>query len=289
VRLGLGTAQFGMAYGIANRTGQIGDDEAGQILDLARQSEISLVDTAISYGDSESSLGNLGCEDFKIVTKLPDIPNNVSDPECWIEAELNASLARLKVESIYALLLHRPKSLTSESSKLLIRGLEDQKARGRVSKLGVSVYSPGDLELIPSAFNIDIVQAPLNLVDRRFVTSGWMDRLDKAGVEIHTRSAFLQGLLLMKREEIPEQFERWATIWNSWHSALANDSTSATTASLHFLLQYPQIDQIIVGVDSVDQLRQLIEVSRRPVTPQCLSDMASSDEDLVDPSTWIKP
>ena len=89
--------------------------------------------------------------------------------------------------------------------------------------------------------------------------------------------------------EIPEQFERWATIWNSWHSALANDSTSATTASLHFLLQYPQIDQIIVGVDSVDQLRQLIEVSRRPVTPQCLSDMASSDEDLVDPSTWIKP
>ncbi|MGP1664729.1 MAG: aldo/keto reductase, partial [Rhodanobacter sp.] len=71
MKLALGTVQFGLPYGIANPGGQIGRDDAGQILALARESGIDTLDTAIAYGDSEACLGAVGTKGFRVITKLP--------------------------------------------------------------------------------------------------------------------------------------------------------------------------------------------------------------------------
>ncbi len=94
--------------------------------------------------------------------------------------------------------------------------LKTIKLNGLVKKIGISIYDPSECEQVMNLARIDIVQAPLNIVDRRLVVSGWLSRLHSEEIEIHTRSVFLQGLLLMPRNKIPKIFDRWFRAWDQW-------------------------------------------------------------------------
>lgn len=285
MRLALGTAQFGLPYGIANQGGQVSRAAAASILNLARQSGIDTLDTAVAYGDSEVCLGEVGADGFKIITKLPAIPDSCDDVAAWVTSQMRASLERLGRPSVYGLLLHRPQQLAEARGKELARALRQLKDDGLVTKIGVSTYSPTELEIATTACPIDLVQAPFNLVDRRLLTSGWLDRLYQNGVEIHTRSAFLQGLLLMSRTGILPRFNRWSALWNKWHEWLAKHGVSASEACLAFPLSFAQISRVVVGVDTVEQLAQLIEAESLSSTSN-LPDLACNDEQLINPSYW---
>jgi len=214
-RLVLGTAQFGMNYGIANKTGQPSTDEIAKILNLARHHGIHMIDTAIAYGDSEKNLGEVGLEGFEIVTKLPEIPDN-TDIESWILAEVQSSLARLRVKQLYGLLLHKPQQINTRLVENIINTLGILKKEKLVKKIGVSVYSPEELSNILTRFIPDIVQLPFNLIDQRFLCTGWFDKLQERNIEVHSRSVFLQGLLLMPYQEVTQKFNRWHQLWNTW-------------------------------------------------------------------------
>ena len=171
MKLALGTVQFGLAYGVANQYGQVSSKEVNQILKLANEMGVDTLDTAIGYGESEKVLGELGVDDFKLVTKLPILPDEVSDVDGWIESQMADSLARLGVQMVYGVLLHRSEDLLGDKGKHVIRSLERLKSNGIAKKIGISIYDPSELEHVLQAVNIDIVQAPLNLVDRRLETS----------------------------------------------------------------------------------------------------------------------
>lgn len=287
VKLALGTAQFGLPYGIANQSKQqISREEAGRILALARESGIDTLDTAIAYGDSEACLGEIGTNGFKIVTKLPALPDGVTDIGAWVNAQIHASLCRLKVDSVYGLLLHRSEQLVGPQGRPMVQALERLKAEGVVQKIGVSIYAPQELDVITESCSIDLVQAPLNLIDRRLVTSGWLQRMNDCGIEIHVRSTFLQGLLLMSRTAIPAEFERWSGIWEAWHDGLSRSGTTATAACLQYPLSMPQISRVVVGVDNTAQLRELIAIAETRSTPQDWSALLCEDEQLINPSKW---
>jgi aryl-alcohol dehydrogenase-like predicted oxidoreductase len=133
---------------------------------------------------------------------------------------------------------------------------------------------------------VDLVQAPLNLVDRRLEVSGWLSRLKQMGVEVHTRSAFLQGLLLIPRDKIPARFERWAHLWNAWAHGREELGVSPVAACLGYPLYHPEVDCVVVGVDSLSQLTELIkEASWEPI-PENWDFMAMEDERLLNPSRW---
>ena len=138
-RLALGTAQFGMPYGIANTSGQVSRDEAKAILDLASANGIDTIDTAIAYGESEACLGDIGVENFRMVTKLPTLPEGVAKIEEWIDGEVEASLKRLRTDSLYGLLLHRSAQFGIPAVRTALARL---KQGGKVQKIGVSIYSP---------------------------------------------------------------------------------------------------------------------------------------------------
>ena len=281
-KLALGTAQFGMSYGIANTSGQVSRDEAKAILKLASVNGIDTIDTAIAYGESEACLGDVGIGNFRVVTKLPALPEGVTNIEEWIEGQVEASLKKLRIDSLYGLLLHRSVQFGIPDVRT---ALERLKQGGKVQKIGVSIYSPDDLEVIPVVGALDIVQAPLNLVDRRLVASGWLRRLTDCGIEVHTRSVFLQGLLVMPSASIPEKFSPWSSVWEAWHEWLSGKGISAVQACLGFALSYPEVDRVVVGVETLAQLSQLISAARSPLGIDFL-DISNTDERLINPSLW---
>tara|TARA_B100000780_G_C21087855_1_gene438309 strand:+ start:355 stop:1227 length:873 start_codon:yes stop_codon:yes gene_type:complete len=286
-RLALGTAQFGLSYGIANHSGQVPHDEVKAILKLARSSGIDTLDTAITYGESEQCLGSIGIDEQKVVTKIPSIPDNIKDVNLWVFDQMEASLSRLNTSSVYGLLLHHSDQLLGKNGKALAQAMGELKSKGVVKKIGVSIYNPFELEDIINNYEIDLVQAPFNLIDRRIQTSGWLHKLKKEGIEVHTRSIFLQGLLLIPAIDFPEKFNSWLPLFNIWHEWLIDNNISATQACMAFGLSHSEISRMIVGVESKQQLNQLIDIEANPLF-KSWPDIKCLDENLINPSTWNK-
>jgi len=160
-----------------------------------------------------------------------------------------------------------------------------RKARdnGQVERIGVSIYSPDDLAAVYPVLQPDQIQAPLNLVDRRLVDSGWLSRLADDGVEVHTRSCFLQGLLLMPT--VPARFAPWQALWTRWQQWLASHPGQAAAACLAYPLSYPEVARVVVGVDSLAQLTELLVAEKTSVADD-LPDLRSDNEQLINPSKW---
>ncbi|MEI7707613.1 MAG: aldo/keto reductase [Chlorobium sp.] len=284
-RLALGTAQFGLPYGIANQAGQVSRKEVSAMLQLAVSNGIDTLDTAIAYGESEVALGQAGTQGFNVVTKLPALPDDCLDVISWVMEQVDASFTRLGVSSVYALLLHRPEQLLGPHGKELYEALYALKERGKVQKVGVSIYNPLELDALTRLFHFDLVQAPFNIIDSRLYRAGWLQRLKDDEVEIHTRSAFLQGLLLMPEENLPSKFTPWSDLFQRWHTWQAEHHVSALHACLAFSLSFPEIDRVIVGADSINQLDQIIKASRLTL-PDNLPDLYCEAENLINPARW---
>lgn len=285
-KLALGTAQFGLKYGIANQVGQIKLTEVEKIVRFAKNSSIDLIDTAVVYGESEKIIGSIGVKDFKLVSKLPALPENCKDVNSWVEEKVQSSLKRLGIQSLYGLLVHRSENLLGASGKKLVDALNKAKLNGLAKKIGVSIYDPSECEILMKIIKIDIVQAPLNIIDRRLVDSGWLSRLHSEGIEIHTRSVFLQGLLLMPQKIIPKSFNKWSKLFDQWSNNLKKNNLSATEVCLSYPLSFKEIDRVIVGVDSVLQLDEIVKKSEFRQLEINWDFMISNDQKLINPTNW---
>jgi aryl-alcohol dehydrogenase-like predicted oxidoreductase len=284
-RLALGTVQFGMNYGIANQSGQVTPDEARSIVALSRASGLDTLDTAMSYGDSEQRLGQIGVNDWRIVSKLPAVPTGCSDISRWVGTAVDESLQRLKTDKLYGLLLHRPQQLMERDGDQLYLALQGLKRDGRVRKIGISIYDPSELTGILDSYRIDLVQAPFNVLDRRLIETGWLQRLSEQDTELHVRSVFLQGLLLMRPVDRPPQFSRWSALWARWDEWLAHCGLTPLQACLRYALSFQQISKVIVGVDSPRQLNEIIEASVGPL-PRGPDEICINEVELLNPANW---
>lgn len=285
-RLALGTVQFGLDYGIGNTSGQVDVAAVAELLALARRNGLDTLDTAVAYGNSEQVLGAVGVNDWKVVTKLPALPDDCHDVDAWVQTQMRMSLARLGVAKVYGVLLHRPTQLLESLGKDLLAALEGLKRSGQTQKIGVSVYGPEELESLFALTSFDLVQAPLNIMDRRLVTSGWTQRLKREGVELHTRSAFLQGLLLLPPAQRPEKFSRWNALWNEWQAWLEATGQTPLEACLRYVLSIADVDKAVVGVDSPSQLEEILAASIGSL-PNPAPDWSSHvGAELLNPALW---
>jgi aryl-alcohol dehydrogenase-like predicted oxidoreductase len=285
-RLALGTVQFGLKYGIANESGRVSINEVNNILTEAASHGIGLLDTAISYGDSEYVLGQVGVAGYKIVSKLPALPDDCTDIAGWVDAQVEGSLARIGVNSLYAMLLHRPDQLFDTSGKQLLRALECLKAKGRTQKIGISIYHPDELTRLTNEMHFDLVQAPLNILDRRLIDSGWAQRLKRLGIELHARSVFLQGLMLIPDSRRPAKFRRWQGIWLEWERWLNEVGLTPLQACLRYALSVEEVEKVVVGVDSVDQLNQVLVAATAGSLTSLPNWPQNIDIDLLNPYRW---
>jgi aryl-alcohol dehydrogenase-like predicted oxidoreductase len=273
-KLGLGTVQFGQAYGVSNRHGQVARDAASDILKRAAAGGIALLDTATNYGEAESVLAGLDIKAFRVVTKTISVKNGV-------KAVL--ARARQSAESLRAdtLLVHAAADLSDEN---LWPALQELKAEGLFSKIGISVYAADEPAFLAERFRPDVMQLPLSLLDQRLLQDGTLARLKALGVELHARSLFLQGLLLM--ETPPPALAYAAPELAAVKSAIRAQGITPLAAALGFVLSQPSIDVALVGVTSPEELEEILAAAAAPLPRLDWQSLALDDERLLTPSRW---
>lgn len=290
MRLGLGTVQFGLDYGISNAAGRVPAEEVARILQVAAEAGVGVLDTAAAYGMSEEVLGQALPREhgFQIVTKTLPLGGKPITPAAvrQVSETFRRSLERLGQASVYGLMVHHASDLLGEGGDLLWDELTELKRQGLVQKIGTSVYTAEQIDAL-LARPLDLIQLPLNVLDQRLLESGHLDALKRHDVEIHVRSAFLQGLLLMPSSELPPPFSGVRQHLEAYHEAMARHGLTRAGAALAFLRSQASIDEIIVGVTTGAQLQELLDAFRQPL-PQDLDfrAFAWNDETVLDPSRW---
>lgn len=282
-----------MSYGIANRSGQPGAVEVREMLRLAREHGVTLLDTAHAYGDAENVLGEqaVTAQGFRIVTKTRPIRSReVTEQDVAdVTAAFSGSLERLQCAGTYGLLVHNADTLLAPGGERLWAALQANKSQGWVEKIGVSVYRPEQLEAILERYSIDLVQLPFNIYDQRFRRSGLMQRLQHERIEVHARSAFLQGILLSEPDRLPAHFagvrEHHAALWAQYEAS----GLSPVQAALGFCLACPDIDKVIVGCERLEQWEAILQAATVAVSQENLQNLgrfAIHDEAVINPSRW---
>jgi len=283
MKLGLGTAQFGLNYGINNREGKPGLDKIGQTLAHAKTHEIDLLDTAADYGDSESNIGQvLPADDtfFRIVTKLSrDLPVAVS---------ISRSLKHLKKSSVYGILVHHFQQMQDNPGSW--HELSDLRKSAVTEKVGYSLYLPSQLDqLLDSGSDFDLLQVPFNVFDQRF--AAYFPALKKRGVEIHVRSAFMQGLVFSDASKLNEFFGPIKPKLRRLNEISRESAKTVQSLCLNFISSNEFIDRVIIGVDSVQNMDENLAVwgesLPQPVLSQ-LSELQESNEQMILPYNWNK-
>jgi len=259
--------------------------EIRDIIEFAESKGMDTLDTAISYGDCHERLGLLDLSDWKVITKLPKIDEKTIDIIKWIRDHIDQSLRDLNLSSIDAVLLHNPDDLLGPDGNRVWFELDELKRKGKIKKIGFSIYEVSELEELLLNFDPDIVQAPYNILDQSLVTSGWLEKMKQLGIQVHVRSIFLQGLLLMSKSDRPEKFNKWSQLWGRWDNWLEENKVEPLHACLAFANAETQIDRIIIGVNSLNHLKEIayLENSNLRNFPE---NIESNDSNLINPSRW---
>ena len=281
-KLGLGSAQWGLNYGISNTFGQPSSEEVSKIINLASDKGIKLIDTANSYGNSENVIGQNNLKDFKIITKIS--LNNLRDKQ-FLTDKFYESLNNLGLKTLHGLLIHNCDELFSVDYQLLIDLLVNLKNQGLVEKIGFSAYNSNQINNGLNLFKPDIVQIPFNVFDQRLLNDGTLNILKNKKIEVHARSIFLQGLLIMNPAQIPKYFDKWKILLQRWHNYCIEIGSSPKSVALSFSSSQNLIDKVIIGIEKSTQLMEIIDLPAVSSNLN-LSFLSCEEEDLIDPSFW---
>ena len=257
MKLALGTVQFGIDYGVANTKGQVQIEEVHAILNYAQKNGVNTLDTASSYGNSEEVLGKFVVNDFKIITKTTSIKKGVNE----VVRNFHQSLKNLKQQKVCGLLIHDINEIEHKRFDALFIELARLKQQGLVKKIGASVYNSQQIDYLLDNFSIDLIRLPINILDQRLISNDSLIKLKKHNVEIHARSAFLQGLLLMSTDTIPSWFNPIKDTLKLFHKEAKKQNLTKLQLALGFVQSLTEIDKVVVGVDSLKQLYEIINAS----------------------------
>jgi aryl-alcohol dehydrogenase-like predicted oxidoreductase len=278
----LGTVQFGLNYGINNSIGMPSITEMSEIFKMANVAGINMLDTAHVYGNAESKVGEFSGGNYKVVTKFSKVTN---EEELFNEFQI--SLNNLKTNSVYGYMAHSADTLIQNPE--LWHSLKKLRKENKTKKIGYSLYSPEqlmkllDLNLIP-----DLVQIPYSLLDRKFEV--FLPKLVGLGVEIHVRSVFLQGLYFMDLEKLPIKLLPLKSQLQKLHSCCNMYHVEIGSLALNYVVSNPNIDKVVIGIDSSLQLKQNINAIENWHHNQqlldCVNGIDIENVELLNPANW---
>jgi aryl-alcohol dehydrogenase-like predicted oxidoreductase len=282
-RLALGTAQFGLAYGLNNQAGQPSTTAVAEVLAAAQAAGLTLLDTAAAYGNSEARLGELVGQNpaFELITKLP------AGPAAQVAQQLAESLSRLRRRNLYGVMFHAFKPLQEEPTAW--QALQAARAAGQVARIGASLYHPHEADwLLAEGWDIDLVQVPYNVLDQRFAAA--LPQLAARGVEVHVRSAFLQGLLLREPATLPEFFRPLTPKLTQLRTLAAEAGVPLPALLLLFAAYASGVTRAVIGVDSVANLHENIAAAQYAAAAEmlrpALAELAESTDTFILPYAW---
>ena len=265
-------------------------------LDYATQNGIYAIDTAKAYGTAEEVVGEflklktISRDKLFISTKLkPNILDEVK-PEDYrkvIENEIASQLKILNTDYVDAYIFH---SSRYAFDKEKLEAIHDVVTKGYARKSGVSVYEPEEAFACFKSGFVDFIQAPYSIFDHRMKDSGVLDNLDKGECEFHTRSAFIQGLIVMHDEQIPEYLAKARPIVKKIQLLCDKEGISRTQLALQYVKREQGISHLVFGVDSLEQLKEDIELFRKEIPDDLLEKIGAEfdgiEAEVVMPSLW---
>ena len=278
MKLALGTVQFGLDYGVTNHDGQVAIDEVKNILDYAKDKGIDTLDTASGYGNSEQVLGEVGVNNYRIITKTTPLKNGVDG----VIKGFHQSLDSLNVGQVDGLLIHNIDDTKDKRFGKLFYKLNELKEEGVIKKIGFSTYTPEQVDFLLENFDFDLIQVPFNVFDTRLVEGGQLKALKKKNIEIHARSVFLQGVLL-SFDSLSDYFSTWDAQFEQYQGLVREKELSLLEYALNFALNTQELDKILVGVDSVNQLTDIVNAFKSDVD---LKAFKIDDINLLNPNLW---
>lgn len=286
----LGTAQFGLDYGVSNSSGKVSDDELIKILVYAKRYGVQYLDTANVYGNSENRIGEMSelTKEFGLITKTTHAKSKhcVKENIKLINSELKKSLKKMKRSAVDVLLIHNLEDITGQDGDEIYTALEEIKASGLAKKIGVSVYTVREAEQVYTNYSIDVLQFPLSAFDQAFDRSGILKDLKKHGVELHARSVFLQGLLLMQDVDVNSYFDPIKPLIGQYTEFLKSAGLNAVDGALNYLKQVNEVDAVIFGVQDSRQLVHTLDSLEAPPISIDYDEFAVFDRNMINPSMW---
>jgi aryl-alcohol dehydrogenase-like predicted oxidoreductase len=290
MKIVLGTAQFGLNYGVSNKDGKVGWENAKQILQYSYDHNVRMIDTATVYGNAEQVVGksiDTG-QDWKIITKIPEATSNYIDTThvAKLRKDYSESLLNLKKKRVYGLLLHSCDDLFKTNGNLLFEEMERFKYDGLVKKIGVSVYNKNQIDRVLDNFQIDLIQLPINILDQSLIYNESLSKLKKYNVEIHARSVFLQGLLLMEKSLIPSYFRPIEKKLDAFYNLSKKLSLTNLELALGYVSNIDEIDKIVVGVAKLSQMQEIIKASLLQLEFEECRDIYIDNSSYTNPSLW---
>jgi aryl-alcohol dehydrogenase-like predicted oxidoreductase len=286
-KLILGTVQFGLDYGINNSKGKPSLDTVFKILNKAWDNGIRILDTAEAYGTSQEVIGKYHKEfpkrKFKIISKL--LPNSTIKPE-ELKSHLKSNLDLLKIDNFYGYMFH---SFDSYSNNIELQNeLVLAKAEGLIEKLGVSLHSNTQLKEVLQNDNFKLIQLPFNLFDNHSKRGELLIEAQNKGVEIHTRSVFLQGLFFKNHDNILSNLSGFIPFLEQINKIKLSHNLSTETLCLQYALQKPYINQVLIGVDNEAQLISNIKYAKQKIElPNKVIDAINIENQLLlNPANW---
>lgn len=282
----LGTVQFGLDYGINNAVGKVKKDEVFDILDEAYNRNVKVLDSAKVYGDAHSIIGlyhnNRPRNKFQIITKLPHEFNSAN-----VEKEILEYCKELDVERLNTLMFHSYDSY--KKNETILEKLFNLKTIGLIEKLGVSVYDNLQAENVIKVKGIDLIQLPFNLLDNRSLRGNILKFAKNEGKEVHTRSAFLQGLFFIDRKSSVKHYNSLKNEISELDKISSDFNIPLQKLSLAYCLNQPEIDKVLIGVDGLNQLKNNLEIVDYPNLEQAfleINKIKIVNENLLNPSKW---
>jgi aryl-alcohol dehydrogenase-like predicted oxidoreductase len=282
----IGTAAFGLDYGITNQQGKASLPDIEKILARALQSGVHQIDTAQAYGDAEDRLGQIGIKDFQVITKTSPPRDNIQLGKWSISKSLELSLRRLKLDSCHGFLLHDTAFLHAEGADELANQMHKMKFEKKVSHIGFSSYDATEAELLCERHEFDMVQLPFNLLDQRAGESGALARLKKRGVYVSVRSVFLQGILLSLPRSTQQNANLPLEAVQKFHQGCQKHNVTPLRAALGFVLQEKDISSIVLGCASLKEWEEILFALKEPRVNIAWSLQSNFQREMLDPRTW---
>lgn len=287
-KIALGTAQWGLEYGIAGHP-KASKGQIKKILALAALNDIRVLDTAHQYGNA---LDILGCfhkiikkHQFRIILKIPEIPKNLN---LWMVQDLKSriltDLVRLKVDYVDTMMIHNPQALIGSGADLAYDLLLNMKYLGFCKQIGISLYTPEELRIITHRYSFDVVSFPCNVLDQRFDRQQLIDYMLKLRIEMQARSLFLQGLLLMPYHVLMDKLTwEFRRVIKRLTLKFKGDMLKACIA--YFRQLYP-VNYGVFGVHSVEQFQAIITSYNEINSWYDFDQYEIRDLRVIDPRRW---
>lgn len=286
-KLILGTVQFGLEYGINNTTGIPSKENIKLILDLAYNNGINLLDTAEAYGDSQKKIGeyhNNSANKFNVITKFNSISREF--PKKIID-RVYENLEILNVDKLYCYMFHSFEDFENYFEKYR-KDLLLLKNRGIIDNIGVSLYTNNELESVLKFDEISLVQLPFNLFDNDNKRGIILKKAKLKGIEIHTRSVFLQGLFFKSISQLGDKIKPLEPYLRSLKD-LCNKDYKMHDLALNYVCNKKNIDKVLIGVDNIYQLKANIVSEKRNIQKEIFKKIEAIDVkeiELLNPSNW---